>query len=91
MKRAILPVGAAVVVLATVVAVFAQAPVVDIDIHKNRNLWKAQRNIVIAFESIQEAQKLNPRDQGRHAQKARDLLIQANKELKLAAEAGSKH
>lgn len=71
--------------IAYAIAVFGQAPVVDIDIHQNRNLWKAQRNVVIAYESIQEAQKSDPRDPGRHAQKARDLLIQANKELKLAA------
>lgn len=58
---------------------------VDIDIHKNRNFWKAQRNVAIAYESIQEAQKSDPRDPGGHAQEARDLLIQANKELKLAA------
>lgn len=71
--------------------VFGQAPVVDIDIHKNRNLWKAQRNIAIAYESVQEAQKSNPPDLSGHTQKALDLLFRANRELNLAAKSADKH
>jgi len=69
------------------VAMLGQAPVVDIEIHKNRNLWKAQRNIAIAYDCIDEALRTKPRDAGEHAKKAQDLLRKASIELTLAANA----
>jgi hypothetical protein len=56
---------------------------------KHGNLAKAQVYIESAYTSIINAQKANEYDLGGHAQKAKTLLEQAQKELKLAAEAAS--
>ena len=56
---------------------------------KHGNLAKAQVYIESAYTSIINAQKANEYDLGGHAEKAKTLLEQAQKELKLAAEAAS--
>jgi len=66
-------------------ATVLQAPVVDIDHHKHSNLANAQKSIVDAYRSIEKAQQANEERLGGHAQKAKDLLTQADAELKLAA------
>lgn len=55
------------------------------------NLAAAQKLIDKAFFKIVAAQKANEFDMDGHAQKAKDLLAQANDEIKAAAEAANAH
>jgi len=64
----------------------AQEPVQDIDKNRHPELAAAQNHVVQASNAILNAQKHNQYDMHGHAQKARDLLVQVNQELKLAAE-----
>ncbi len=64
---------------------FAQAPVVNIDAHKHPNLAGAQNHIVQAYQLIDRAQSANHDELGGHAQKAKELLMQADAELRAAA------
>ena len=64
----------------------AQDPVVNIEQRIHPNLFHAQELIVKADGWIKSAQKENRYDLHGHAQKARDLLLQADQELKRAAE-----
>jgi predicted lipoprotein with Yx(FWY)xxD motif len=66
--------------------VFAQGPVQNIDASKHANLASAQASIAHAYQKIDAAQQVNRAQLGDHAQKAKDLLVQASQELKLAAE-----
>lgn len=63
----------------------AQPPVVDIDYSKYRKLWRAQREVLIAFEHLEAADEERGRTLGRHAETARQLLIEAAKEIKWAS------
>jgi hypothetical protein len=63
----------------------AQAPVVNIDAHKHPNLAGAQSNIVQAYQLIEKAQSANRDELGGHGQKAKELLMQADAELRAAA------
>lgn len=76
-------------VLAFCLVLTAQEPVVDIDKRVHPNLAEAQRLVVEANRYIAIAQKDNRYDMRGHAEKARDLLVQANNELKAAAEAAN--
>lgn len=67
----------------------AQAPVIDISPKVHPNLAEAQRLVVQANRYIEKAQKANRGDMQGHAEKARQLLAQANQELKAAAEASN--
>jgi hypothetical protein len=67
----------------------AQEPVVDIDKKIHPNLAEAQRLVVDANHYVELAQKDNRYDMKGHAEKARDLLVQVNNELKAAAEAAN--
>ena len=64
----------------------AQRPPVD-NVHAGRhpNIAAAQRLTTQAFEKISAAQQANEFDMGGHAQKAKELLDQANRELAQAA------
>jgi hypothetical protein len=53
------------------------------------NLAAAQRLVDQAFNKISAAQEANERDMDGHAAKAKELLDQANRELKQAAEAAN--
>jgi hypothetical protein len=64
-------------------------PAATVNENKHGNLAKAQEYIQSAFTSIVDAQKANEYDMGGHAAKAKTVLEQAQKELKLAAEAAS--
>lgn len=68
----------------------AQEPVLNIDPARHANLAAAQTLSRQAWDKIIAAQKVNEWDMSGHAQKARDLLVQVNNELKLAAEAANK-
>ncbi len=67
----------------------AQEPVLDIDQSRHPNLAAAQRHVVEANKEIATAQKDNHYDMKGHAEKARQLLVQVNQELKAAAEAAN--
>jgi len=71
------------------VVTLAQEPVVDIDSSRHANLAEAQKHVVAANKAIATAQKENKYDMKGHAEKARDLLVQVNQELKAAAEAAN--
>jgi hypothetical protein len=67
----------------------AQEPVVDIDKKIHPNLAEAQRLVVEANHYVELAQRDNRYDMKGHAERARDLLVQVNNELKAAAEAAN--
>jgi hypothetical protein len=69
----------------------AQKPVDNVSGGKHPNLAAAQRLSTQAFEKITAAQQANEWDMDGHAAKAKELLDQVNKELKLAAEAANKN
>ena len=71
--------------LACVAGTFAQAPVVNIDPHRHGNLAAAQNYIVQAYQKIDVAQRDNKEHLGGHAQRAKELLTQADAELRQAA------
>ncbi len=63
----------------------------DINAHRHPNLAAAQRLIDNAIGKIDAAQVANEYDMNGHAARAKDLLVQANGELKAAAEAANRH
>ena len=65
--------------------IFAQGPVVNIST-RHGNLRAAQEYIVQAFQRINRAQAANQGQLGGHAQRAKDFLLQADAELRLAAD-----
>jgi hypothetical protein len=69
--------------------IVAQEPVEDINKKIHPNLAAAQHHVVEANRFIAVAQKDNHYDMKGHGEKARDLLVQANQEIKLAAEAAN--
>ncbi len=68
----------------------AKEPVKNVSTAKHPNLAAAQKLASQAFDKLEAAQKANEYDMDGHAQKAKDLLKQANDEIKLAAEAANK-
>src|SRR5215469_9273283 len=68
---------------------FAQEPVEDINPKTHPNLAEAQKHVVEANRAVSVAQKDNRYDMKGHAEKARQLLVEANNELKAAAEAAN--
>lgn len=68
-------------------ALAAQAPVQNINPARNPVLAEAQRLIGEAYQKIEISQRGNHDDMKGHAEKAKNLLDQANMELKMAAEA----
>ncbi|HYM27522.1 MAG TPA: hypothetical protein VET66_05200 [Steroidobacteraceae bacterium] len=72
-------------------AALAAPPVDNISARRHPNLAAAQRLTTQAWEKIGAAQGANEWDMGGHAQKAKELLDQANRELKAAAEAANEH
>lgn len=68
------------------VAQDAQAPYVNIDPNRHGNLASAQNYILQAYNCISDAQHDNHGQLGGHAARAKDLLSQANDELRLAAD-----
>src|SRR5262249_37375757 len=66
------------------------APVENVNAKKHPNLAAAQRLCDQAFAKINAGQAANEWDLDGHAQKAKELLDQASKELKQAAMASNK-
>ena len=79
--------AAAVLGVSVVVAGIAVAkePAQNVSAKKHPNIAAAQRLVDQAWEKVTAAQKANEYDLGGHAAKAKDLLEQANTELKEAA------
>ena len=69
----------------------AQKPVQNISGKRHPNLAAAQHFVDQAYEKIVAAQQANEFDLAGHAQKAKELLDQANRELKQAAEASNRN
>ncbi|HEY4906607.1 MAG TPA: hypothetical protein VIH74_04100 [Candidatus Acidoferrum sp.] len=69
----------------------AQRPVDNVSGKRHPNLAAAQRLSQQAFEKISAAQQANEWDMQGHAAKAKELLDQANQELKQAAQAANKN
>jgi hypothetical protein len=67
----------------------AQVPKKNISAGRHPNLARAQALSQQAYEKIVAAQQANEWDMQGHAQKAKDLLDQANKELRAAATAAN--
>jgi len=88
MKTTVL-VAAGVLLLAG--AALAQKPAQNVNPRHHPNIAAAQRLSEQAFEKIVAAQRANEWDMKGHAQKAKELLEQVNKELKAAAEAANEN
>jgi hypothetical protein len=69
----------------------AQMPKENISPGRHPNLAAAQRLSEQAWQKIVAAQEANEFDMQGHAQKAKNLLDEANKELKLAAGAANRN
>ena len=69
---------------------FAQRPPRNVNPARHPNIAAAQRLVAQAFTKVTAAQDANEFDLGGHAAKAKALLDEANKELKLAAEASNR-
>lgn len=69
----------------------AQKPPRNVSPRRHPNLAAAQRFLDQAFQKITAAQEANEFDMNGHAAKAKELLEQADKELKQAAEAANKN
>jgi hypothetical protein len=69
----------------------AQRPERNVSPARHPNLAAAQRLSQQAYERIIAAQQANEWDMQGHAQKAKNLLEEVNKELKLSAEAANKN
>ena len=88
---------AGVVGAAMMVAFFACAergsaePVTNVDPHRHGNIARAQELSRQAYDAMTAAQQANEFDLGGHAARAKELLAQANQEMKLAAEAANQH
>ena len=68
----------------------AQRPKENVSGGRHPNLAAAQRLSQQAWERIVAAQEANEFDMQGHAQKAKELLDQVNRELKAAAEAANR-
>jgi len=66
-------------------------PKKNVSAGRHPNIAAAQRLAAQAFEKIKAAQEANEFDMGGHAQKAKELLEQANNELRQAATAANRN
>ena len=69
----------------------AEQPAQNVSKGKHPNLAAAQNLSEKAYEKISAAQQANEWDMQGHAKKAKDLLEQANNELKQAAQSANKN
>lgn len=78
---------AATAVLSVGVTLIAQNPGVNVSKHLHPNINAAQRLLEQAIQRTTNAQRANEYDAKGHAERAKQLMDQADGELKLAAEA----
>lgn len=71
------------------VVMWGQEPVQNVSKERHPNLAEAQHLIAEANRRIIAAQRDNHEDMHGHAEKARQLLVQASEEIKLGAEAAN--
>ena len=64
----------------------AQKPTTNVNPSRHPNIAAAERLTEMAYQKIVAAQQANEYDLNGHAAKAKELLDQVNRELKLAAE-----
>jgi len=69
----------------------AQKPVENVNPNRHPNLAAAQRLLQQAYQKVIAAQEANEWDMNGHAQNAKELLEQANQELKEAAQAANRN
>jgi hypothetical protein len=69
----------------------AQKPVENVSGARHPNLAEAQQLSHQAWQKVLDAQKANEWDMDGHAQKAKELLDEVNKELKIAAHYANKN
>jgi hypothetical protein len=69
----------------------AQKPKQNVNAGRHPNIATAQRLRAQAYQRILDAQKANEWDMAGHAQKAKELLDQANNELRQAATAANRN
>jgi hypothetical protein len=91
-KRAGVLVGAAAALaLAISGTLAAQRPIDNVNASRHPNLAAAQRLSSQAYRRIIEAQEANEWDMNGHAQHAKELLDEVNRELSAAAEAANRN
>jgi len=61
-------------------------PSLNVSPYRHGNIARAQEYSRYAFDAMTQAQQANEFDMGGHAERAKQLLAQANDEMKLAAE-----
>jgi len=86
-RRLLFVMGIALLCATTLIA---QRPPENVSPKRHPNIAAAQRLVEQAFNRITAAQEANEFDLGGHAAKAKELLDQVNKELKLAAETANR-
>jgi hypothetical protein len=86
-KRVLTPIVASLLLIGGIA--IAQPPAQNVSKGKHPNLAAAQRLTAQAFAKITAAQEANEFDMQGHAKKAKDLLDQANNELKQAAQSAN--
>ena len=79
------------IMLLVAAASASAAPANNVSAKKHPNLAAAQHLSTQAYDKVVAAQKANEFDLGGHAKKAKELLEQANRELKAAAEYANTH
>ena len=90
-QKSLYAVGILALALVFMGVTFAQRPETNIDAARHPNLAAAQHHIAEAYEKIDEAQRGYKDELGGHAEKAEQLLNQASRELKEAAESADRH
>lgn len=91
-KNIVVSTAAAAAAVLTIVACAQPGgePVLNIDPQRHGNLAAAQRLVRDAFDRLTQAQKDNRYNLDGHAARAKELLRQADDEIKLAAEAANR-
>ena len=79
------------IVLALIAGALMAQPRRTVAPKKHPNLATAQRHIDQAWESVNRAQAANEWDLAGHAKRAKELLEQANREIKQAAETANRN
>lgn len=90
MKKMLFAIGFSTLML-TSSAVFAAQPAANVSQRMHPNLAAAQRLSIQAHQEIVRAQRANRHHLNGHAQKAKELLVEVNYELKLAAETANQN
>ena len=91
MRKIILSVILGALMLSSVGAAYAEVPELNVNPRRHPDIAAAQRLSRQAHGKISRAQKANRYDMEGHAQKAKELLDQANEELNLAAQAANRN